>query len=35
MTSRKSSPAIRKEPAAVYIEKVYEEGDFSDSGIGT
>ena len=33
--SRKSNPAIRKEPVAVYIEKAYEEGDFSGLGVGT
>ncbi len=27
--------ALVKEPMAVYIEKVYEEGDFADLGIGT
>ena len=27
--------AIVKKPVAVYIEKVYEEGDFSGLGIGT
>ena len=27
--------AIVKKPVAVYIEKVYEEGDFASLGIGT
>ena len=27
--------AIVKEPVAVYVEKVYEEGDFAGLGIGT
>ena len=30
-----TAKAIVKKPVAVYIEKVYEEGDFSGLGIGT
>ena len=30
-----TAKAIVKKPAAVYVEKVYEEGDFSTLGIGT
>ena len=30
-----SAKAIVKKPVAVYIEKVYEEGDFVGLGIGT
>ena len=30
-----TAKAIVKKPVAVYIEKVYEEGDFSQLGIGT
>ncbi|MCK4625174.1 MAG: hypothetical protein KAV00_07685, partial [Phycisphaerae bacterium] len=30
-----AAKAIVKKPVAVYIEKVYEDGDFSTLGIGT
>ena len=30
-----AAKAIVKKPVAVYVEKVYEEGDFSTLGIGT
>lgn len=30
-----AAKAIVKKPAAVYVEKVYGEGDFSGLGIGT
>ena len=30
-----AAKAIVKRPAAAYIEKVYEEGDFAGLGIGT
>ena len=30
-----SAKAIVKKPVAVYIDKVYEEGDFAGLGIGT
>jgi len=30
-----AAKAIVKKPVAVYIEKVYEEGDFAGLGIGT
>ncbi len=30
-----TAKAIVKKPVAVYVEKVYDEGDFSGLGIGT
>ncbi|HUS46691.1 MAG TPA: hypothetical protein VM098_01120 [Phycisphaerae bacterium] len=30
-----AAKAIVKKPVAAYVEKVYEEGDFSQLGIGT
>jgi len=35
LLSSTAATAIVKKPVAVYIEKVYEEGDFAGLGIGT